>query len=76
MRRLQKVAIVGSAGRENAHTITKICERPRHVKGRPYSDSVPEMFCQDASVLGKITSKIAVGPAAPVFKSLRQIPVV
>ena len=34
------------------------------------------MFCQDAGVIGKITGEVAVGPAAPVFKSLRQIPMV
>ena len=73
---LQELIEVGFAGWKDAVAIAVVGEGPRHVEGSPGGDSVTEMFGEDASIVGVVGGKIAIGPAAAVFKRLRQIPVI
>jgi hypothetical protein len=47
-----------------------------HVERSPHVDAVAETFCEDSREVGEVASKVAVGPAAAIFESLRKIPMI
>src|SRR6266852_6183377 len=64
------------AGRVDAPGIAERGEDPRLVENAPVGNAVAESTAHDVRVFGKACGEVAIGPAACVFKDLRQIPVI
>src|SRR5262249_7367990 len=76
MRSFQKEVVISLARREHTDTVAQVGKGPRHVESGPNRNPIAEVPGKVSRVIGEIFCEVSVGPAAPFFEGLREVPVI